>query len=131
MSSTPEEVADFIADRAREDPKVRRVIEDVKMFDGLLEHVGWQRLAQIVRAERDRFLASFAQRLWSGKEVDPAELAYFRGFYAGAEWIIKTPEEAEASLETAARKAWSLARIEAATEVEGASPYLDEPQGGD
>ena len=126
----PEEIAQFVADRAKENPSVRKVIEDVKLFDGLQEQVGWKRLREIVRAERDSFLTSFAKSLWSGKEVDPVELAYFRGFYKGAEWIIETPEKVEAGLEAAASRAWREAQLMAAQEAEEASPYLD-PTGGE
>ena len=128
---TPEDLADFVAERAKENPRVRKVVGDVKLFDGLLEHPGWQRLAEIVRGERDRFLTSVTSALWRGEVVDQRKLDYTRGFYEGARWIIETPVEAEASLEAAASKAWSLAQIEAARESEEDSPYLQDPTGGE
>lgn len=128
---SPEEVAQFVAERAKDDPKVRKVVEDVRLFDGLMEHAGWQRLAQIVRGERDRFLTSLTSALWRGEVVDQRQLDYTRGFYEGARWLIETPEQAEASLEQAASKAWRLTQIELAREAEEASPYLNDPTGGE
>lgn len=129
MAPDPEEVAQFVTDRARVDPKVRRVVEDVRLFDGLRDHAGWQRLAQIVRAERDRFLNGLTSALWRGEVVDQRKLDYTRGFYEGARWLIETPEQAEASLEQAASEAWRLTQLELAREAEEASPYLTTPGG--
>lgn len=122
---TPEEVADFVVRQAKEKPHVRRVVEDVKLFDGLKEHAGWRRLAERIRADRDRFLASLSLRLMNGEVVSQREIDYKRGFYAGAEYVIETPAEAEASLEAAAREAWALTRLELAHQDEESSPYLD------
>lgn len=127
---TPEEIAEFAVELSRDKPHVRRVIEDVKLFDGLTEQVGWKRLAEIVKGERERFFASIASRIASGKVVDQREIDYKRGFYEGARWIIDTPEQAEASLEAAAREAWRLTQLEMAREAEEASPYID-PTGGE
>lgn len=126
-----EEVAQFVADRAKEDPKVRRVVEDIRLFDGLLEHPGWQRLADKVRAKKEAFTQSLATRMMAGERISPEEIEFQRGFYLGAEYVIATPEQAEHSLEVAAREAWRLAQVELAREAEEASPYLQDPTGGE
>jgi hypothetical protein len=121
---TPEQVADFVAEKAKKDPRVRQTIRDAHLYDSLKQHEGWKRLAEKVRADRERFLAKIARRLMAGEPVDQREIDYHRGFYQGAEWVIGHPEEAEASLERAARKAWRMARQELAErEAEQDSAY--------
>lgn len=105
---TPEQVADLVAERAKKDPRVRQTIRDAHLFDSLKEHDGWKRLAELVRGDRERFFAKITRRLMAGQEVDQREIDFHRGFYMGAEWVIGHPEQAEASLERAARKAWRL-----------------------
>lgn len=125
MAPTPEELADFMAARAKQQPKVQQVIREARLYDSLRENEAWQRLAQRVRDSRDGFLASLARRLMSGGKVSPEEIAYMRGFYYGARWIIEHPEKAEESLERAARAAWRMTLIEAAEIAESDSPYID------
>lgn len=110
---------------------MKRVIEDVRLFDGLQEHAGWHRLAEKIRAGRKGFLDFLTAELWAGREVDQRRLDYTRGFYEGASYVIEMPAKAESSLEQAAREAWRLTQIEAAQEAENASPYLDDPTGGE
>lgn len=126
-----EELAQFVADRAKESPSVRRVVEDVRLFDGLLEHAGWQRLAQKVQGRKEAFFASLGRKLMAGGKVADQEIEFYRGWFAGAEYVIEMPAKAEESLEQAAREAWRIAQVEAAREAEEASPYLDDPTGGD
>jgi len=114
VTDTPEQIADFVAEKAKKDPKVRQTIRDAHLFDSLKSHEGWKRLAEHVRADRERFLMRLAKRLMSGQVVDQREIDYQRGFYQGAEWVIGHPEEAEASLERAARRAWRMAQDELA-----------------
>jgi len=111
---TPEEVADFVAEKAKKDPRVRQTIRDAHLFDSLKEHEAWQRLRQHAEADRERFFAKLAGRLMKGESIPQGEIDFNRGFYQGVEWILGHPEEAEASLERAARKAWRMAQEELA-----------------
>lgn len=119
-----EDAAEFVLDRARRDPKVAKIVEDVRIFDGLREHAGWRRLYEKVGVDQDRFLAHIARRLMSGQEVAQREIDFHRGFYQGALWVLGHPEEAEKSLERAAQKAWAAAKLEASIRDEGDSPYV-------
>jgi hypothetical protein len=118
-----EDVANFVVERAKQDPKVKKILEDVRMFDGLREHAGWRRLYDRVKADRERFLLGIARRLMNGEVVDQLEIAHHRGFYQGALWVLGHPEEAEKNLERAARAAWVMANLEQLAEEESASPY--------
>jgi phosphoserine phosphatase len=109
-----EKVADFVAERAKKDPKVRQTIRDAHLFDSLKEHEGWQRLRQHAEGDRERFFAKLAGRLMRGESVPQGEIDFHRGFYQGVEWILGHPEQAEASLERAARQAWRKAQQELA-----------------
>jgi len=114
-----EEVADFVAERAKQDPRVRQTIRDAHLFDSLKEHEGWKRLREHAKGDRERFFAKLARRLMKGESIPQSEIDFNRGFYQGVEWILGHPEEAEASLETAARRAWRMAqREQAAREAE-------------
>lgn len=120
---TPEQVADLVAERAKKNPKVRQTIRDAHLFDSLKESEAWKRLAELVRADRERFFAKIAKRLMRGEPVSKEEIDFHRGFYQGAEWVIGHPEEAEASLERAARRAWRMAQEELAKQAEDDSAY--------
>lgn len=130
MPPSPEDLADFVADRAKENPSVRKVVEDVKLFDGLVEHLGWKRLAEKIRGRKEVHFASVARRLMAGEKIENLEIEFYRGWFSGAEYVIGMPEKAEESLEQAAREAWRLAQVEAARESEEDSPYLQNPQEG-
>jgi len=119
-----EQVADFVAEKAKKDPKVRQTIRDAHLFDSLKEHEGWKRLRQHAEGDRERFFAKLAKRLMAGEKVPQDEIDFHRGFYLGVEWILGHPEEAEASLERAARKAYRMAREELARrQAEADSAY--------
>lgn len=126
MAPTPEELADFVAERAREQPKVQQIVREARLYDSLRESEAWQRLAQRVRDDREHYLSGVARRLMAGQKVSPEEIAYMRGFYFGARWIIEHPEKAEESLERAARDAWRMVLLESAEMTELESPYIDE-----
>jgi hypothetical protein len=114
-----------VIERATADPNVRRIVDDVRLFDGLHDHVGWRRLREIVKENKRTFLRRFAERLMAGEEVGSDEIAFHRGFYMGAEWITGHPEEAIKSLEQAAVRAYSHARREAMSiNSQEESPYV-------
>jgi len=114
VTDTPEEVADFVAEKAKKDPRVRETIRDAHLYDSLKEHQGWQRLRQHAEEDRKRFFAKLARRLMRGESIPQGEIDFNRGFYQGVEWILGHPEEAEASLERAARRAYRMAQEELA-----------------
>lgn len=124
MRPEPEELADFVAERARSDPKVQQVIQEAALFDGLLQNPGWKRLRNRLESSKDNFMLSLASRLMKGEKVDQRELDFKRGWFKGAEAMILTPEQAEVSLEAAAAEAWRLVRLEAALQHEESSPFL-------
>lgn len=113
----------MIAARMKADPRVRAVVEDARAFDELKETTGWKRLAERVKRDKDRYMAGLAARLMGGKPVSPEELAFHRGFYAGADWIIGHPEKAMESLERAASHAHTLLQVELLKQEEDESPY--------
>ena len=124
MTDTPEEVADFVAEKAKKDPKVRQTIRDAHLFDSLKSHDGWKRLREHAEADRERFFVRLAKRLMKGEQVPQDEIDFQRGFYMGVEWILGHPEEAEASLERAARRAYRMAQEQlAAQQAEQDSAY--------
>lgn len=128
MAADPEELANFVASRMREDPKVAAVVNEAHMLDGLREHAGWRRLAERVRASEKGWMESLARRLMRGDKIPSEEIDFHRGFYSGARWIIEHPEQAEAALEQAAQEAWKLVRREALLQQErDDSPYLIRP----
>lgn len=111
-AQTELEIADFIAERARRNPQVQHAIHEVQMFDGLTDQPGWKRLYDKITNDKDTFLSSLAKRLIRGGKTTDEEIAFMRGFYSGATWVVSYPLEAEKSLETAARIAWLLAQEE-------------------
>lgn len=118
-----DDIADFVVERAKRDPRVQQIVENARLFDGLREHAGWRRLRDQVRAEQEGFLARLARRLMAGEGVDQREIDYYRGYYQGALDTVERPEKAEENLEKAARHAWALTQLELQAEAEEESPY--------
>ena len=118
-------VADMVADRMRQDPKVAKIVADAHLFDGLKEHQGWKRLYERVMAQKDRYMLEIAKRLIRPGAQPPSseEIAYQQGFYQGAVWLVSHPALAEQNLERAARLAWLMTLEEAAKHEQEESPY--------
>lgn len=117
----------------REDPRVKKVVDEAHLLDGLKDHPGWKRLIERVRGHEERWMTNIASRLMSGEQVPQDEIDYRRGFYEGARWIVEHPAQAEAALEIAAQEAWKQVHREALLQQEQESPYLiqDIPQEGE
>lgn len=128
----PEELADFVVERMKDNPAVKKIVDDAHLFDGLREHPGWRRLAEKIRSHEKRWMDSITQRLLRGETVDQQEIKYRLGFYEGARYVIETPENAEAALEQAADRAWKEVLRQSLIQQERESPYLitDIPQEG-
>lgn len=121
----PEDLAAWVADRAKQDPKVQQVVADVRLLDHLREDAGWQVLHRRIIEQKEGFLHRLATRLMAGREVDQREIDFMRGFYAGAEETAEKPARSAADLEKAAREAYAKGLFEyAETEREGESPYV-------
>lgn len=102
------ERANRVLERVSRDPKIQQVIADARMFDALRQDPGWRRLFDIVAAQKGRWMEKLAKRLMYGPRPSPEEIAYYRGFYEGAYFVLVHPEVAENNLERAAQVAWTL-----------------------
>lgn len=105
------ERANRIAERLlKENPKVAQVVADARIFDSLRTNVGWQRLFEHVSAKKSTWMEGILTRLMGPKKFWPQteEIAYHKGFYEGAFFVLAHPEHAEKNLERAARIAWSM-----------------------
>lgn len=105
------ERANRIVDRLlREDPRVAQVVADAQLFDSLRTSPGWQRLFEHVSAKRDKWMQTIFKRMMGPKKnwPEPDEIAYHKGFYEGAIFVLAHPEHAEANLERVARIAWAM-----------------------
>ena len=115
---TPEQVAEYVAQKARQDPEIRAKIQDVRMFDGLREHQGFQHLRKKVAEQQDGFADRIARKILTGGEVDQREIDYMRGYIEGAMFVVMRPEVAERNLELAGRLAYALGKRELEAEGE-------------
>lgn len=111
-------------DQARQKPEVARAVNEVRMLDGLREHVGWRQLRKRVDAQKEDFVLSLARRLMSNVEAASLqrEIDFKRGYFKGAIDVIERPEKAEENLERAATIAWNLAKEEILKQKEEESP---------
>lgn len=103
-----QEIADFLAKRALEDPKVQQIVANAHLFDELKRSPAWAKLYELAKKQNLKVKAVLAERLWKGEKLTPEEVAYQKGFYQGCIWVLAHPEHAERSLETAARAAYLL-----------------------
>lgn len=110
--------ANSIVERLAKNPRISQVIADARMFDKLREDPAWQRLFEMVQADRERTFKKIAKRIFGPKKnwPEPEEIAYYRGFYAGAIFVLSHPEHAERNLEQAAVAAWAMYGDENETE---------------
>jgi hypothetical protein len=104
------ERANRVLERAALDPKIQQVIADARLYDTLRENPAWRRLYEMVAAKKERWMRDITDRLMRKKSEWPEaeEIAYHRGFYEGAFFVLVHPEVAEANLEKAAKIAWRL-----------------------
>ena len=104
------ERANRIAERVLKNPKNAQVVADARLFDSLRNDPGWQRLFEMVSAKKDKWMQDVLDRFMGQKKrwPDPTEIAYHKGFYEGALFVLAHPEHAEANLERVARVAWSM-----------------------
>jgi hypothetical protein len=68
-------------------------------------------------------MGHLARRLSRGDVVDQREVDLNRGFFLGALYAVRHPEQAEEGLAQAARIAWLLAQDEITNQEEEAEPY--------
>ena len=111
VEQTPDHDSNHVYNEILRDPKIAGVVKDAHDFNELRESRGWQRLYQITKAKRDRWMVDIAKRLMMHNEKywpKPTEIAFNQGFYEGAMFILEHPEHAERSLERAATLAWAM-----------------------
>jgi hypothetical protein len=103
-----EQAAEFIKERAMQDPKVQSIVVDAQLFHDLTEMPGWERLRDRVKRQRENFIRHLGERLFSGKLYTELqrEIDYERGFFDGIEYFSGTPEKAMDNLEQTARTAY-------------------------
>lgn len=99
-----------IWDEILKDPKIAPIVRDARLFDSLRTNEAWKRLHQMVEAKRERWMRSVAERFMGPQRgwPKPEEIAYYQGFYYGAQFVLRHPEHAEQSLERAATMAWAM-----------------------
>jgi hypothetical protein len=106
---------DAIIERLMKDParaeRINQIVADARLFDGLRENAGWQRLYERVLSKKSRCMQYVLDRFMGPSKNWPAveEIAYYQGFYQGAVFVLAHPEHAEENLERAARIAYVLA----------------------
>ena len=110
-------------EQTRADPKFQRVLADARRLESLREDPAWQRLQQLYDEDREAYHLDLAVRIANGEKVSPEEIAFMRGFYLGAKWLLDTPDKAFENLNKAARLAWKKAVEEVPDQQEEVSRY--------
>lgn len=126
----PSEFIDRVIERAKQSPRIQKIIADARLFDALKQDEGWQALHERVTKHKSRFMLGLASRLMLGENVSREEILYNKGFYEGAVFTVRHPELAHAVLEQTAKLAWALAIEESEADRADDSPYLIEPTEG-
>lgn len=104
------ERANRIVEILAKNPRVNQIVADARLFDELRTHPAWKRLYEMVRNDKEKVLGKIAKRVLGPEKnwPSPAEVAYYRGFYQGAIFVLSHPEHAERNLESAAKAAWTM-----------------------
>lgn len=97
------------ADRAR---RLTELEQRARRLGELKEHPSWLLLREIFEAKRQRSFAVLMKQLMNGgaqaPPLDQRTLDFERGFWAGANWILENPEQAEKTLQSALNRAERL-----------------------
>lgn len=109
---TSDQIAEWLIAKSKKDPRLAEIIHNVQIFEDLKDHPAWRKLYELAVKDKDRWFDRVARRLWviPVKLPTEEEISYHQGFYQGCIWVLKHPEMAEASLESAARAAWLMAQ---------------------
>jgi hypothetical protein len=62
-------------------------------------------LKEIVASKKTRQFDYFTKQLMSGEAVDQRKLDFLRGWWAGCDYVIANPENAEATFDAAMKQA--------------------------
>jgi len=105
-----DQIARWLGERAKRDPKLARIVENANLFDDLRTHPGWKKLHELTQREEKKFLEDITRRMMATPADLPtvAEIEFHKGFQRGALWVLRHPEWALSSLQKAARAAWLL-----------------------
>jgi hypothetical protein len=115
-----EQIADWIAKKALQDPNVQKIVANARLFDALRRDPAWIKLYELAKKQKATFFDNITRRLWQTPSDIPSreEIEYHKGFYMGCIWVLAHPEYAEASLEKAARAAYALSQDDPSIEEE-------------
>lgn len=102
--------ANRIVEKLAQNPRISQIVADARLFDHLREDPAWQRLYSMVQADADKTMSKLSRRVLGPAKnwPTPDEVAYYRGFYQGAIFVLSHPEHAERNLEQAAKAAWAM-----------------------
>lgn len=102
--------ANEIVAHLAKDPRVQQIVADARLFDELRTHPAWQRLYEVVRRDQEKVYEKISRRILGPKSKwpTPEEIAYYKGFYQGAIFVLSHPEHAENNLAKAAKTAWAM-----------------------
>lgn len=117
-----DEMSQWLERKAKENPKIGKVMDNARLFGELKSQPAWVKLFDIVKSSKQSFVSKLAERVWQDPKKIPSseEIAYYKGFYQGAVWIVSHPEHAEKALENVARMAWLMSQGEAINEEDDA-----------
>ena len=113
-----------MAEKAKADPHVQKILADVKLLDHLRDDAGWRILSRRIQEQKEKHLLSIARQLMRGEKVDPELVSYMRGYYNGARDTVEQPARAAENLERAARAAWLEVELEVQAAKEEESVYV-------
>lgn len=69
------------------------------------EHRGWKALREEFERKKERHVKTFTSNCITGADpVNQREVDMMRGFWAGCQWLLDNPEQAEETLDRALRK---------------------------
>lgn len=111
---SPDVIAEWIERKAKKDPKLGQILDNARLFGELRSQPAWVRLRDVMQAHKRVIRQRIADRVWDDPRKMPTadEIAYYKGFFEGANWIVSHPEHAEAALDRVARAAWLLSNDE-------------------
>lgn len=77
----------------------RELVTTQAELTALTNHPAWETLRRVVGQKEERWRKTVLAMTLGGGDCDPVKIAYIRGFIDGMNYLVKTPEGAEARLE--------------------------------
>lgn len=82
----------------------QKLVERERHFRALKESPAWSSLEDALKEKMEAHYKTLAHKLMRGERVSMADAQWYRGFFAGARFVLRTPDFNDSELKKALEK---------------------------